>query len=94
MDETEWRVAKYVGDKLASFGVKFALNPQASLMVIVRLGYLLTGTTESTMEAARKFEVLLSKTPQPELDVIVLRAVADVVEALYKQSAWEMTRQR
>jgi hypothetical protein len=84
MGETELRVAKFVGDTLANFAVKFAVSPGASLMVIERLGYLMTGQTK---EAGTDFEKRLSTTPKGELDVIVLRAVADVVEALNRQSA-------
>jgi hypothetical protein len=84
MGETEFRVAKYVGDTLADFAVKFAVSPEASLMVIERVGYLMTGQTK---EAGTDFEKRLINTPKRVLDVIVLRAVADVVEALNKQSA-------
>jgi hypothetical protein len=84
MGETEFRVAKYVGDTLADFAVKFAVSPEASLMVIERVGYLMTGQTK---EAGTDFENRLINTPKRVLDVIVLRAVADVVEALNKQSA-------
>jgi hypothetical protein len=84
MGETEFRVAKYVSDTLADFAVKFAVSPEASLMVIERVGYLMTGQTK---EAGTDFEKRLINTPKRVLDVIVLRAVADVVEALNKQSA-------
>jgi hypothetical protein len=84
MDETEFRVAKFVGDKLAGFAVKFAISPKASLIVIERLGYLMTGQTK---EAGTDFHNQLSTIAPSELDVIVLRAVADVVERLNKQSA-------
>jgi hypothetical protein len=72
-------VAQFASQRLASHALSLAFDTALNSSVISRFMYLLT--TEDDIDIKR-FELLLYQRSPQELDVALLRAVADVMEAL------------
>ena len=71
--------AQFAAQRLASHALSLAFDAILNRIVLSRFMYLLTADEDID---AKRFELLLYQRSTQELDVALLRAVADVMEAL------------
>ena len=71
--------AQFAAQRLASHALSLAFDTVLNRIVLSRFMYLLTAEEDVD---AKRFELLLYQRSTQELDVALLRAVADVMEAL------------
>jgi hypothetical protein len=71
--------AQFAAQRLASHALSLAFDTVLNRIVLSRFMYLLTAEEEVD---AKRFELLLYQRSTQELDVAILRAAADVMEAL------------
>jgi hypothetical protein len=86
MDEMELRAAKIVADMLAAYAVIFALRPWLCELVMNRAAYRITGGKEELLDT------LLALLDPVEIDIVVLRSVADLMEAVHEQQQLDSSR--
>jgi hypothetical protein len=72
--------AQFAAQRLASHALSLAFDAALNRTVLSRFMYLLT--SEEEVDDVRRFELLLYQRSAQEIDVALLRAVADVMEAL------------
>ena len=71
--------AQFVAQRLASHALSLAFDTALNRIVLSRFMYLLTAEEDVDVKG---FELLLYQRSTQELDVALLRALADVMEAL------------